>query len=337
MDRDSIMTRAIELSKNGLGLTFPNPIVGAVVVSASGEIIGEGFHSGGAHAETIAIEDCIRNGRPTQGSTIYVSLEPCNHIGKTPPCSKAIVEAGIARVFYAVADPNPIAQGGGQYLQQQSVEVIPHLLEAEAAFSNRAWLHKIANKRPYFNWKIASTFDGYSAAEDGTSKWITSDASRNSVQNLRAEADAILVGTGTALADNPSLIPSGDHRRPLRIVMGQRALPPTSNLLNSESKTILFSSRDIDVFINDVNALGINSILVEAGARLGTALLKAGCIDEITWFQAPTLFGAGQKVVGDLDVTTLSQRLDFTIAEVKRVGGDICTVLLPKKKAEASF
>ena len=337
MDHDSYMTRAIELSKNGLGLTFPNPIVGAVVVSASGEIIGEGFHAGGAHAETIAIQDCIRSGKSTHGSTIYVSLEPCNHTGKTPPCAKAIVEAGIARVLYSVTDPNPIAQGGGQYLLEHGLEVVPKVLEVEAAFANRAWLHKIANHRPYFNWKIASSFDGYSAAIDGSSKWITSDASRNSVQILRAEADAILVGTGTALADDPSLIPRADDRRPLRIVMGNRALPPTSNVLNSESKTMIFPSRDIDAFIEQVNALGVNSILVEAGATLGTALLKAGFIDEITWYQAPTLLGAGKKAVGDLDVTNLAQRLDFTIASVVRVGSDIRAVLLPKKKAEANF
>lgn len=337
MEHKSFMARAIELSKNGLGLTFPNPIVGAVLVSESGEIIGEGFHSGGAHAETLSIEDCIRSGKSPQGSTIYVSLEPCNHTGKTPPCAKAIVEAGIARVFYAVSDPNPIAQGGAEYLHSHGVEVAPHLLEAEAAFANRAWLHKITYQRPYFNWKIASSFDGYSAALDGTSKWITSDASRESVQELRAEADAILVGTGTALADNPSLIPRGDHRRPLRIVMGNRSLPPTSNLLNSESKTIVFSSRDIDAFIEEVNAVGINSILVESGATLGTALLNAGCIDEITWFQAPILLGTGKKAVGDLDITTLSQRLDFTIAEFRKVGTDIRTVLLPKKIAEANF
>lgn len=334
MDRDSFMARAIELSKDGLGLTYPNPIVGAVIVSPIGELIGEGFHTGGDHAEIAAISNCLQNGKSTQGSTLYVSLEPCNHTGKTPPCAKAIVEAGIACVVYAVSDPNPIAQGGSEYLQKHSVEVVPGVLAAEAAFANRAWLHKIANARPYFIWKIASTFDGYTAAQDGTSKWITSDESRDSVQRLRAEADAILIGTGTALADNSSLIPRGDTRRPLRIVMGERTLPHDSKVLNSDAKTLVFSSRDINAFTKKVNEIGINSILVEAGAIFGTALLRAEVIDEIVWYQAPTLLGSGKKAIGDLDINTLSQRLDFTIVAVDKAGADIRTLLLPKTKAE---
>lgn len=335
MDHQFYMARAIELSRRGLGRTFPNPIVGAVVVSASGEILGEGFHAGTDHAEVVALVDCARNGKSAVGSTIYVSLEPCNHTGKTPPCTRAIVDAGITRLIYAVNDPNPLAQGGGAYLRSRGIETIAHILKSESAFENRAWLHKIATNRPYFIWKIASTFDGFSAGLDGTSKWITSEESRRSVQKLRAESDAILIGTGTALVDNPSLIPRGDARRPLRIVMGERTIPSNSNLMDHEAETVIVASREIDLLIEKVNNIGLNSILVEAGATLGTALLNASLIDEICWYQAPTLLGAGKRAVGDLHITTLSERLDYVIARTEILGPDICTMLLPKKNTEA--
>ncbi len=333
MEHESFMTRAIELSKNGLGRTFPNPTVGAVLVSASGEIIGEGFHARGDHAEVVAIHDCLARGFSTIGTTLYVSLEPCNHTGKTPPCTTAILEAGINRVFFAVSDPNPIAQGGGDYLKAHGVDVTPNILKSEAAFVNRAWLHKIAKLRPYFTWKIASTFDGYTAAPDGTSKWITSDESRESVQQVRADSDAILIGTGTALADNPSLIPRGHSRRPIRIVMGERQLPSDLNVLGHEAQTLVIQSRDTNDLVERVRDLGINSVLVEAGSTLGTSLVCAGLIDEILWYQAPILLGAGKKAIGEMNVNTLSQGVEFKIVNVRQIGADTCTQLLAKTAA----
>lgn len=324
------MARAIERSEQGLGLTFPNPIVGAVIVSPSGEIIGEGFHSGGDHAEVVALADCASRGIPSVGATIYVSLEPCNHTGKRPPCTQAIVEAGIARVVFAVHDPNPIAMGGGEYLRSHGIEVSAHVLEDESASANRAWIHKIAKGRPYITWKIASTFDGFSAASDGTSKWITSEESRSLVQVLRAESDAILIGTGTALADDPSLIPKGDARRPLRIVMGQRKLPQEAKLNDNQAQTLFLSSHNFETLIAKVNDLGLNSILVEAGPTLGTALLLEDLIDEIHWFQAPTLLGTGRKTIGDLQIKTLSERREFVIAKSEMIGPDLHTLLIPK-------
>lgn len=333
MDHEFYMAQAIELSKRGLGRTYPNPIVGAVIVSPSGEIIGEGFHAGDDHAEVVALLDCARTGKSTQGSTIYVSLEPCNHIGKTPPCTKAILGAGISRVVYAVTDPNLVAMGGGDYLRSHGIEVISQILEPESAFENRAWLHKIIRGRPHIAWKIASTFDGFTAALDGTSKWITSEQSREAVQKMRAEADAILVGTGTVLIDNPSLIPQGDARRPLRIVMGEREISADSKVLDDEANTVILPSREIDVLIEKVNALGLNSILVEAGSTLGTALLNAGLIDEVRWFRAPTLLGAGKRAVGDLHIETLSERMDFVIVSNELIGPDIYSMLIPKLEA----
>lgn len=332
MDYQLFMARAIELSKRGLGCTFPNPIVGAVIVSASGEIIGEGFHEGGDHAEVVALLDSARRGISTVGSTIFVSLEPCNHTGKRPPCTKAILDAGITRVVYAVTDPNLVAMGGGEFLRSKGLEVISHILEVESAFENRAWLHKIAKNRPYIIWKIASTFDGFTAALDGTSKWITSEKSRDAVQKMRAESDAILVGTGTALIDNPSLIPREDVRRPLRIVMGERRIPADSKLLDGNAETLILPSRDIGQFIEKVNEIGLNSIFMEAGATLGTAFLNAGFVDEIRWFQAPTLFGTGKRAVGDLHVKTLSEGLNYAISRNEMIGPDIYTILIPKSE-----
>lgn len=327
------MARAIELSKQGLGRTFPNPIVGAVIVSPSGEIIGEGFHSGGDHAEVVALSYCASRGISTIGSTIYVSLEPCNHRGKRPPCTQAILEARIARVVFAVHDPNPIAMGGSEYLRSQGIEISAHILEDESAFANRAWIHKIIRQRPYITWKIASTFDGFSAALDGTSKWITSEESRSLVQRMRAESDAIMIGTGTALADDPSLIPKGDARRPMRIVMGQRKLPPEAKLNDSQAQTLFLPSHESKVMIAKINELGLNSILLEAGPTLGTALLLENLIDEIHWFQAPTLLGTGKKSVGDLHIKTLSQRRNFVITKSELIGPDLHTLLIPKSEA----
>lgn len=333
MDYQLFMARAIELSKRGFGRTFPNPIVGAVIVSTSGEVIGEGFHEGGDHAEVVALSDSGGRGVSTVGSTMFVSLEPCNHIGKRPPCTKAILDAGIAKVIYAVTDPNPVAMGGGQYLRSHGVEVISHILEDESAFENRAWLHKISKNRPYITWKIASTFDGFTAAVDGTSKWITSEKSRETVQKMRAESDAILVGTGTALIDNPSLIPREDVRRPLRIVMGERKIPADSKLFDGNAETLILPSRDIELFIEKVNEIGLNSIFMETGATLGTAFLNAGLVDEIRWFQAPTLLGTGKRAVGDLHVKTLSEGLNYAILKSEMIGPDIYTILIPKTEA----
>ena len=332
MEYQACMARAIELSKRGLGRTFPNPIVGAVIVSASGEVIGEGFHAGGDHAEVVALLDCAKRGASSVGATLFVSLEPCNHIGKRGPCTKAILDAGIARVVFAVTDPNPVAMGGGDFLASQGIEVVSKVLESESSFTNRAWLHKIVKNRPYITWKIASTFDGFTAAHDGTSKWITSEESRSVVQRLRAESDAVLIGTGTALADNPSLIPQGDARRPLRIVMGKRKIPSNANLLNAEAETLILPSRDIDALIEKANEMGLNSILVEAGANLGTALLSAGFVDEILWFQAPILLGKGRCAIGDLDSKTLSEAMQFAIVRSEVIGCDLYTMLVPKSE-----
>ncbi len=335
MDDRLFMTRAINLSRTGLGKTSPNPIVGAVLVSSSGEVIGEGCHVGEEHAEVLALRDCSVRRNDPKGASMYVTLEPCNHFGKTPPCTQALKNAGISRVVFAVKDPNPIAQGGAMDLLEAGMEVTSALMEDEARESNRSWLHKIETGRPYLVWKIASTLDGYSAALDGTSKWITSKESRTAVQALRAESDAILIGTGTALADNPSLIPQGDYRRPVRIIVGTRSIPDDFHLKDAQARTIFLKTRDLNAVIAALVDLEVNQVLIESGSELGTSLLKANLVDEIHWYQAPTVLGAGKKTVGDLDITTLSRRIDFDIMKVERSGPDAVTVLRPKIREEA--
>lgn len=337
MSHEEFMERAIELSKRGLGRTFPNPIVGAVIVSNTGEIIGEGFHAGGDHAEVAALSSAAKNSKNVKGATIYVTLEPCNHVGKTPPCTQTLIDAGISRVVYAVKDPNPVAQGGGEFLSAAGVEVISGVLNDQALEPNRAWHHKIVTGRPFIIWKIATTLDGYSAAEDGTSKWITSEESRVAVQQFRAESDAIVIGTGTALSDNPSLVPRNDERRPVRIVVGLRSIPSDFKLYDQEAQTIFLPSRDNKVLIDTLNELKVNQVLIESGATLGSSLLRENLIDELWWYQAPTILGSGIKAISNLQVTTLSHRIDYTIVSVERSGADICTVLRPiaRRKAEA--
>jgi len=325
LSAESAMARAIECARLGLGKTFPNPIVGAVITSATGELISEGFHQGTDHAEVVAIKAAKEI---PAGSIIYVTLEPCNHQGKTPPCTEAIIDAGISKVVYAVTDPNPIAAGGTAKLRNSGIEVVVGLLESEAAFDNRAWITKIAKDRPRITWKIASTMDGKVAASDGSSKWITSELARADVAALRSQADAILTSTATVLADNPLLTSKGLGKNPVRIVMGEREIAPGSQVLNSDAETVVIKSHDFQDLISLSKEREFNQILVESGPTFGTALLKADLVDEVILFQAPTFFGSGTPSISDLGVSTISQRLDFEIADVEVIGADLKITLI---------
>lgn len=202
------MRRALALSALGLGGTSPNPVVGCVILDAHGSVVGEGFHerAGGPHAEVHALRAA---GDKARGGTALVTLEPCNHTGRTGPCAQALIEAGIARVVYAVADPNPTATGGAQTLGAAGIDVAGGLLEDEARAGNIAWLTSLKTGRPYVTWKYAATLDGRIAAADRTSRWISSAESRADVHRLRAEADAVVVGSGTMRADDPHLAVRG--------------------------------------------------------------------------------------------------------------------------------
>ena len=321
---NAAMKRAIVLAALGQGSTGSNPVVGSVIIDADGNIVSEGFHAGGHHAEVVAIKNA--KSIPA-GSTIVVTLEPCNHTGKTGPCTQAIIDAGIKNVVFAIQDPNPVAAGGRARLEAAGVEVCEGIMADEARFVNRAWLTLIAKKRPLFIWKIAATLDGKTAAIDGSSKWITGDAARGYVTTLRRQSDAILVGTGTVLADDPELIPHDElvQKNPLRVIVGQRSLDPSLKVFDYRAETLHIASRDLNQMATDLGARGIKQVLVEAGSTLGTALFSAGLIDEIILIQAPTLLGSGASFIGDLGAKTLTDRHDLEFISHSLIGNDLLT------------
>ncbi|CAN2213041.1 RibD Pyrimidine reductase, riboflavin biosynthesis [Candidatus Nanopelagicaceae bacterium] len=322
---EAAMARAIECARLGLGKSFPNPIVGAVITSASGEFISEGFHQGADHAEVIAISAAASI---PAGSIIYVSLEPCNHHGKTPPCTDAIIKSGISKVVFAVNDPNPIAAGGAKHLQGAGIEVASGLCQEEASYANRAWLTKVANDRPRITWKIASTMDGKVAASDGSSKWITGELARADVALMRSQADAIITTTATVKSDNPLLTSKGAGKNPVRIIMGATDIAENSQILGTDAETILIKSRDPKELIALSKERGFNQLLIESGPTFGTALLSQNLIDEIVLFQAPTFLGSGTPSIANLGITNISGRLDFEIADVEVIGADLKITLI---------
>ena len=319
LSAEAAMARAIECARAGLGKTFPNPIVGAVITSATGEFISEGFHQGADHAEVVAIN--VAKSIPA-GAIIYVTLEPCNHKGKTPPCTQAIIDAGIAKVIYAVADPNPLAAGGAQKLIDAGI-VVEHHRSAELEFVQRAWLHKERTSRPLMVWKVATTLDSKVAASDGTSQWISGPESRDDVQVLRAQSDAIVIGTNTAIIDNPHLVPRGHAARPVRIVCGEQVVPPTHNVFDDQARTITVKSKSIPELMKVLSDEGFNQVLVEAGPTLGSALMASGKIDELIVYQAPKMLGAGKEFVSHLGISTLEDHIELELLSVAQFGGDI--------------
>ena len=330
---DAAMARAIECASYGLGKTFPNPIVGAVITSATGEFVSEGFHQGAEHAEVIAIRG---SKEIPAGSIIYLSLEPCNHHGKTPPCVDAIIESGIKKVVYAVSDPNPVAAGGSERLRGAGIEVVVGIGEVQAIHENRAWLTKIGKGRPRITWKIASTMDGKVTAADGSSKWITGELARADVAKIRAQADAIVTSTATVIADDPLLTSKGLGNNPVRIVMGRSEIHGNSQILGTDAETILVKSHDFKELISLANDRGFNQLLIESGPTLGTALLRDDLIDEIILFQAPTFLGAGKPSIGDLGISNISGRLDFEITDVEVIGADLKITLVKSAKSTES-
>jgi diaminohydroxyphosphoribosylaminopyrimidine deaminase/5-amino-6-(5-phosphoribosylamino)uracil reductase len=316
MNATVAMQRAIEISQLGLGKTKGNPIVGAVIFNETG-IISEGFHQSGPHAEVVAINNAKKD---ITDASIAVSLEPCNHHGKTPPCTNALIESGIKNVYFAVKDPNEIASGGAEKLKAAGIEVESGLLEREAAFANRAWLSSIKLNRPYFTWKVAITLDGKIAASNGSSKWISNETSRAYVAKMRNQSDAILVGTGTVLNDNPNLI---SENRALRVAVGNREIDPASNIADNRAPFYHHKSQDLDTLINELRDRDVVNILVEAGPTLGSAFIKAGLIDEIAIFTAPKLLGAGASFVNDLGISNIVDALNLNLIESKSFDGDL--------------
>ena len=335
------MRRALDLAARG-PLGDPNPRVGAVVLDAEGAVVGEGWHRGAGtpHAEVEALRVA---GEAARGGTCYVTLEPCDHEGRTPACSRALLAAGIARVVVAGVDPNPVATGGLHRLGAAGVEVVQGVLVEEAEALNRAWLHAIRTGRPFLTWKVASSLDGRIAAADGSSRWITGPAARRDVHALRARVGAVLVGTGTAFADDPALTvrdEAGCHaaRQPVRVVMGERAgdLPANARVRDASAPTLLLPTRDPADALATLSAHGVRHVLLEGGGRLAAAFWRAGLVDEVVAYLAPVLLGAGPACIDDLGVTSIGDALRLSVTDVTPLGPDVRLTATPLTAAPAT-
>jgi diaminohydroxyphosphoribosylaminopyrimidine deaminase/5-amino-6-(5-phosphoribosylamino)uracil reductase len=319
---DDAYAHLYSLSLSGLGVSTPNPNVSAAIYSADGNLIASGFHNrknSPDHAEVIALKAAQSLAR---GATMVVSLEPCAHTGTTGPCTQAIIDAGIAKVIFAINDPNPVAAGGAKTLRAAGIEV-EYIHSAELEFVQRAWLHKVATKKPLMIWKVATTLDGKVAASDATSQWITGEKSREDVQLLRAQSDALLIGTNTAIVDNPHLIPRGHSARPVRIICGEQEVPATNKIFDNEARTLLVKNKSIPDLMTLLTNEGFNQVLIEAGPTFGSALLASGNIDELIMYQAPKLLGAGKDFVSNLGISTLADHIDLELLSIERFDGDI--------------
>nr|WP_238161164.1 bifunctional diaminohydroxyphosphoribosylaminopyrimidine deaminase/5-amino-6-(5-phosphoribosylamino)uracil reductase RibD [Kribbella antibiotica] len=327
------MRRAIELAARGIGSTHPNPVVGCVITAADGHPAGEGFHAqaGGPHAEVEALRMA---GRRARGGTAYVTLEPCNHTGRTGPCADALIEAGIARVVYAVPDPNAQASGGGEKLRAKDIQVEQGLLQDEAEAGNHIWLHSVRTGRPFVTWKFATTLDGRSAAPDRSSKWITGPAARADVHGKRAECDAIAVGTQTVLSDDPELtVRDADDapaaRQPLRVVVGDREIPATARVRNDRAQTLLLPTHDPAEVLRQLDDRQIRHLWLEGGPTLAAAFLRAGLVDQIVAYVAPAVLGSGFSAIGDLGAESIDHLRRFNLSDVTRLGDDVRLTLAP--------
>jgi diaminohydroxyphosphoribosylaminopyrimidine deaminase/5-amino-6-(5-phosphoribosylamino)uracil reductase len=331
----SAMDRAIALAALGLGGTSPNPSVGAVILAADGSVAGEGrtAPTGGPHAEVVALAAA---GELARGGTAVVTLEPCNHTGRTGPCSQALLAAGVARVVVAVRDPDPVAAGGLDRLAAAGVEVESGVRAAEAGHGLRYWLTAVTRGRPYLLWKYAATLDGRSAAADGTSKWITSEEARADVHALRGTVDAIIAGVGTVLTDDPALtvrVPGLD-RRPLRVIVDSAGSTPAKARVNDGAAPTWVATSaevgsgpdgrvDLEKLLGALYGRGVRAALLEGGPTLAGAFLAAGLVDEVVGYVAPKLLGAGQPALGPAGVPTITAAIDLDLTGVTQVGPDL--------------
>jgi diaminohydroxyphosphoribosylaminopyrimidine deaminase/5-amino-6-(5-phosphoribosylamino)uracil reductase len=274
-----------------------------------------------------------RAGKRAVGGTALVTLEPCNHYGRTPPCVDALVAAGVSRVCYAVADPNPEAAGGAARLAESGVTVEAGVLsDAVAGGPLREWLHKQRTGLPHVTWKFATSVDGRSAAADGTSQWITSEAARADVHRRRATADAIIVGTGTVFVDDPALtarLPDGTlaERQPLRVVVGEREISSEARVLNDDSRTMVIRTRDPHEVIKALSDR--TDVLLEGGPTLAGAFLRAGVIDRIIAYVAPILLGGPITAVDDVGVLSIAHAQRWRFDGIEPIGPDVLFSLVP--------
>ncbi len=337
-DELTALRRAFVLARRGPA-HGPNPRVGAVLLAPGGAPIGAGWHRGAGtpHAEVAALADAAAHGHDVAGATAVVTLEPCNHTGRTGPCSVALLEAGVTRVVASVPDPNPVAAGGAARLRAGGVDVVVGVLEDEGRALLGPWLHAMRHGRPYVTLKLATTLDGRVAAADGTSRWITSEVARRHAHELRSQVDAIVVGTGTALADDPALTArTADgalvEHQPLRVVVGLRELPADARLHGPGGPLVQLRTHEPAEVLQALAGREVRHALVEGGPTLAAAFLRAGLVDEVHAYVAPTLLGAGRAAVGDLGVTTIGDALRLEAARVQPLGPDVLIVATPRKE-----
>ncbi|SDG61147.1 bifunctional diaminohydroxyphosphoribosylaminopyrimidine deaminase/5-amino-6-(5-phosphoribosylamino)uracil reductase RibD [Klenkia brasiliensis] len=331
------MVRARELGWTALGRTSPNPAVGAVVLDAAGRVVGEGATAppGGPHAEVAALAQA---GDRARGGTAVVTLEPCDHTGRTGPCSQALLAAGVARVVVAVPEPTGLAAGGAQRLRDAGVDVVTGVEQAAAEDGALApWLLGVREHRPQVVWKVATTLDGRVAAADGTSRWITGPVARAEVHRLRATCDAVLVGSGTVLADDPQLtVRDADgadaDRQPLRVVLDRRGrVPAGARVHDGAARTHVSGAADPAALLAELWDLDVRRVLLEGGPTLAAAFLGGGLVDEVVVHVAPQLLGAGPSLVGDLGISTMAAALQLTPLDVTPLGRDVQLRLRPTR------
>lgn len=314
--------------------TLPNPRVGCVLVAPDGRTIAAGAHQGAGqpHAEINALAEA---GEAARGATAVVTLEPCNHTGRTGPCSQALISAGVARVVYAQQDPTPDAGGGAQALEAAGVEVTGGILADEARSLNEEWTFAVTRGRPFVTWKYAATMDGLSAAPDGSSKWITSAEARRDVQRFRAEADAIMAGTGAVLADDPRLtvrdendLPLPFAEQPLRVVVGETMIPRYYRVFDRSAPTLLIQSRDPEAVLDKLVANDIRHVWLEGGPRLAGGFWNAGYVDRVIGYIAPAMLGSGRAAL-EGEAATLADMRPIDITDLERIGPDIRIIGTP--------
>ena len=332
----ALMRRAIVLAEHGRTTVSPNPLVGCVI-ARDGEIVGEGFHAraGGPHAEVVALRAA---GEVAAGATAYVTLEPCAHSGRTPPCTQALLAAGVSRVVVALQDPHPVAGGGADLLRAAGVRVDLGCCEEEARLQNAVFLHGLATSRPFVVIKAAASLDGRIAAADGTSQWLTGEQTRRRAHELRAAADAVIVGSQTVLDDDPSLtvrMPGYDGPPPLRVVLDRRGrVREGLQVLDAAAPTLLHRG-GLDELLAVLWERGVRSALVEGGASVIAAFLRAGLVDRLVLHVAPVLLGArGRPLVAGDWPATLAAAARWRVHDVEQVGDDVLLTYTPRPATE---
>ena len=359
---DSFMREALALAEHAIGLSDPNPRVGCVIVGTDGTVLGRGHTqaAGDAHAEVMALRDAASRSADVRGATVFVSLEPCAHHGRTPPCADALVAAGVGRVVMAMRDPNPqVAGRGATRLASAGIVVEEGLRAAEAHELNIGFVSRMTRGRPWLRLKVAVSLDGRTALADGSSQWITGEVARNDGHAWRKRAGAVLTGAGTVRDDDPRLDVRHVEtaRQPLRIVVDSRLeTPPDARIVAPPGQVLVYGAIDdaprrraleargvgialmslpagkvdLAAMVADLGTRGINELHVEAGEKLNASLLAAGLVDELLVYVAPSLIGAGRGLAALGPIASLDDKLAFAFTHVDRVGDDLRLRLRPR-------